>query len=94
MCCDEERKPQAALLAAERSEAADRICGLVEMMCSISHPNEFCYIKENIVINQKKYPLREVRAVFIYMFVEIDFCFLTLEGLFGITKLPLKCIVW
>ncbi len=38
--CDEEREPRAAPLAAELTEAADRICGLIEMMCSISHPNE------------------------------------------------------
>lgn len=52
--CDEKRKPRTAPSAAELTEAVDRICGLIEMMCSISHPNELYFIIGHIVINQTK----------------------------------------
>lgn len=42
--CDEKRKPRAAPSAAGLTEAGDGICGLAEMMCSISHPNELYFI--------------------------------------------------
>lgn len=51
-------KPRAAPLALGLTEAVDRICGVIEMMCSISHPNELYYIIGHIVINQKQYPVR------------------------------------
>lgn len=81
--CDEERKPRAAPLALELTEAVDRICGLIEMMCSISHPNELYYIIGYIVINQKNIHLGtldaicvETRRFFCLMHVHRD-CFRT-----------------
>lgn len=36
------------------TKAADRICGLIEKMCSISYSNELYDIKGHNVINQKR----------------------------------------
>lgn len=47
----------------ELTEAVDRICGLIEMMCSISHPNELYYIIGHIVINQKNIHLGAQNAI-------------------------------
>lgn len=46
--------PELLHWALELTGAADKICGLIEMMCNISHPNELCFITGHIVINQKK----------------------------------------
>lgn len=47
----------------ELTEAVDGICGLIEMMCSISHPNELYYIIGHIVINQKNIHLGTLNAI-------------------------------